>query len=178
MPQGSPQEEHCKRLISVDANILILWSKSDPSTPEAEPAKRAYAFLESFRGQTNQVLLVVSAIALEELLRQYEKALASEILRLLEPCCDIASYDCGTALTAAEIYHEAKQAVLPSILADGKKRGKQASETDYLDDIKIIATCLRQDVDTLYSNDADLAKIAALGQLDVKRLPDYTRPLF
>ncbi|RYD21743.1 MAG: PIN domain-containing protein [Verrucomicrobiaceae bacterium] len=142
------------KLVCLDSMYFIwgLLKKSSPS--QSDKIEQAEEFLKSL--DDDDATVIVPTPLLQELLMDCDPSERTALITQLKSRFVLAPFDAASAQIAAKIWNEKKRAkVIDQIRSSG-----DSMRTKIKIDIQIIAVACSQNASVLYTNDANLAKMA------------------
>jgi predicted nucleic acid-binding protein len=136
------------RIVCLDTNIAIWGILRQGKVEDELKREKAVYLLEVLQRQSDRVLL--PAIVLAEVVAKTALADRREVVSLIASACEIVPFDAASASQFGEI-----RAV------GMKKKSREFPRKEISLDSLIVAICRRHGVQTLYTDDDNLCKLAA-----------------
>jgi len=145
--------------------ILVWWVRKEASPGQANMIHRAQWLMESLERQDATVL--ISTVSLAEFLRGSSPRQQQEQAAFLQKAFVVKGFDILSALVAAELYPKA------AAVEDYEKK-----RTALKADIQIVDTAIAAKANVLYSHDSACRRLAQVGGIEARDLPEIAPTLF
>lgn len=153
--------------IALDSHIFLWGIKEQAEKSQEDMIPRTKAFLLNCFANGDQ--LIFPSVVLGELLTAIDPKDHLMVHNLLSKSFFIPAYDSISAQIFARLWRERKESGLVKELINSKVAKRQELKADCM----IVATCLANKIDVIYSHDENLKKFAngTISVLHIPKLP-------
>ena len=137
------------QIVCVDTTNIVIWAilQEGKAEDDVKRQQAVYLFQALVEGKDR---ILIPAIILAELTAKMDATDRQEVVKLISGACEVVPFDAGAALEYGTIRSVGMN-----------KKGRQFPRKEISLDSLIVATCKKYKVQTLYTDDGNLTKIAS-----------------